>query len=135
MLIAAFFSRVGIPLDRDRLLRDLLLVHRVKMHVVSTETDDLLVLDKIDFSGIFQYRRHIRRDKAAILILPHDQRTILSDRKDLIGMVCEQDPKCIGSLHAVHDFCDRLQRISVVIIIEQMRQHFRVRIGDKPVSL
>ena len=133
MLITALLGGVGIPLDRDRLLGDLLLVDSIKMHMVGAETDHLLIFDKIDLSGIFQYRRHIRSDKAPFLILPYDQGTVLSDCKDLIRVFREHDPERIGALHAMHDLGDRLERISLVVVVDQVRQHLRVRVRDKSV--
>ncbi len=135
MLIAALLGSVGIPLDRDWLFVDLLLVDCIEVHMVGAQAHYFLILYKINFSGIFQYRRDIRRNKAPILILPHDQRTVLSDCKDLIRVVCKQDPKRIGSLDTVHDLRDGFEWISLVIIVDQMCQYFCICIGDKLVTL
>ena len=135
MLIAALLRSVGIPLDCDRLLGELLLIHGIEMHVVSAQADHFLIFDEINLSGILEQRRHIGRDKASILVLPDYERAVLPDCKDLVGVLCKQNAQRIGPLHAVHHLCDRLERISFIIIVNQMRQHLRVRVRDKGVAL
>ena len=131
MFIAALFCRIRIPLNRDRLFRNLLLINSVEMHMVRTQTDNLLILNKINLSRVFQNRRHIRCNKAPILVLTDNQRTVLADRKHLVRMVCKQNAQRIGTLHTMHNLCNRLERIPLIIIVNQVRQNFRVGVRCK----
>ena len=135
MLIPCLLSSAGIPVNKDRLLRSLLLVHRIEVHVIRPQAHHLLIIHIINFPGIFQNRRHIRSDKAAFLILPYNQRGILSGRENLVGTVRKKNAQRIRAFHTVKHLCDRLKRIPFIIVIKQMGQHLRIRLRHKMIPL
>ena len=49
-------------------------------------------------------------------------------------MISENDTQCIRSFHSMHDLCNGLKRITCIIIIQQMSDHFRICIRDKLIS-
>ena len=53
MLIAAFFRRIDIPLDRFGFFLYDLTVHIKKFNIFLGKSCNLLIFDKIYFSGIF----------------------------------------------------------------------------------
>ena len=135
MLVAALFRRIHIPVDVSGFLFNGLLVHIEKLHGVLFHTDDLFIFNEIYIPGILQYRRHIRRDDASVLCVPNDQRAVLADRIELLWMIFEHDPKGIRPLHTMHDLDNRLKGIALIIVIQKMGDHFRVRIRHKLISL
>ena len=50
------------------------------------------------------------------------------------GKILEDDPKRIGPFHTVHDLCDRAQRVSVIVIVKQVRNDFGVCVRDKLIA-
>ena len=52
MLIAGLLRRAGIPVDGHRCFRDLLLVHRIKVHMIRPQTHHFLIVHVVYLSGI-----------------------------------------------------------------------------------
>ena len=120
MLISAFFCRIYIPFNMDRLLLNPLFVHIKEFHGILLHADDLFIFDKIHVSGVLQYCRHVRSDNAPIRRMSHDQRAVLAHCIKFVRKVFEDDTKRIRPFHAVHDLCDRTEGITVIVVIKQM---------------
>ena len=121
-----------------------LLLHRLEVHVEEVDVrlgqaDDLQIVDVIDVPGVLEDGRHIRGDEGARLAAAHDQRTVLTDRKDRIRNVHEEDTQRISAADAVHHLNDGLQRILLtvllIIILQQYRHDLRVGLGLELVAL
>ena len=134
MLVSGLFRRFRIPVDGNGLLFQFLRVHVVNMEAFRRQAHDLLIFNISHGSGITQDSGNVGSDKAAVRILPHNERAVLSYGKQLAGKIREQDPKRIGALHPVQHFGDGRHGISLIIIVQHMRQNFRIRLGNKMIS-
>ena len=67
--------------------------------------------------------------------MPHNHRAVLAHCIDLIRMFLKNNPQRIGSFHSMHRFGNRLQRIPLVITVQQMRHHLRIRLRYKLIPL
>ena len=69
--------------------------------------------------------------------MAYDQRAVFADGIKFFRVIPENDPQRIGAFHPVHDLCHGLQGIALIIIIQQVGDHFRIRLGYKhiPVAL
>ena len=135
MFIPALFRRIYIPVNMGRVFLDRLLIHIIKFHGICCHADDLFIFNEINISCVFQDCRYIGCDNTSPLCMTDDQGTVLSHGIKLIRMILKQNTKGIGSLHPVHDLCDRLKRISFIIVVQQMGDHFGICIGYKFIPL
>ena len=63
VLIARLLRRLGIPVNHDRLLRHLFLIHGEEAQSVPAQSRNLLIFHIIHLPGIFQDRRNVGCDK------------------------------------------------------------------------
>ena len=107
-LIAAFFRSVNIPFNCGGRFLQLLLINIVEGNVILCHADNLFIFNKIYISGVFQHCRNIGGDQIAHAASSHDERTVFPHCIEFIRLITEHDAQCIGTFHAVHNFCDRL---------------------------
>ncbi len=131
MLITALLCGIHIPLDPHGLLFNGLLVHIEEPHLILCHKDDLFIFNKINVPRVLQDCRDVRGKDAAVIHMPYDQRAVLAHGIQLARMIPEKDAKRIRALHPVHDLGDSAQRVSVIIIVQQMRDDLRIRVRDK----
>ena len=135
MVIAAFLRSFQIPGNLCGFFFDLFTVNIIKMKGICSQLHDFLIFDKVYGSRMMENGRYIRCHKVAGLSLACNERTILSCRIHLIGMILEQDSQRIGALYPMHHSGNRFQRISFIIVIQQVCYHFGVRVGHKRIAL
>ena len=84
------------------------------------------IADIINSSGLIQDRRNIRSDKASVLALSNDQRTVLAGCKQFARIVLENNTKCIRTADTEHCSGDCFQRGSgfLIVVIYQLHSHF-----------
>ena len=131
MLISAFFCCIGIPLNMLRSFLDFFFIYIEKLHRIFFHTYNLFIFYKIYISCIFQHCRNIGCDHTSVFCLSHDQRTVFSHCIKFIRMILEHDPKCIGPFYSMHYLCNRLQRVSLIIVIQKMCQYFGICLRHK----
>ena len=134
MLITGLFRRFRVPVDGYGLLLQLLCIHVVNMKAFRREAHDLLILNVGYGSGITQDRWHIGSDEAAFPVLSHNQWAVLSHREQLPGKIRKKDAEGIGAFHPVQHLGDGLHGISLIVIIQHVGQHLRIRFGDKMIA-
>ena len=66
--------------------------------------------------------------------MSYDQRAVLPDSVELIGMLLKNDTESIRTFHPVHDLRHCFQWISLVIIIQKVCDHLRICLRYKLVS-
>ena len=77
VLITALFRCIRIPINPHGLLGKLFFIYGIELKVILAQHRYFLILHVVHGSGILQNGRHIGSDKAAAVILTHDQRTVL----------------------------------------------------------
>ena len=131
MLIAGLFRGFRIPVNGHRLLLHFFLIHVVNMKAVGSQADDFLVFNIGHGSCVFQDCRDIGSDEAAFSVLPDDEGAVFSYRKQLPGKISEQDSQGVGAFHTVKDLGNGYHGILIIVIIQHMGEHFRIRFRNK----
>ena len=117
MLVATFFCCIDIPLDRPARLFNRFAIDVIKLNIILCQTCDLLVLDKVDITRIFEDRRHIGCDQITVCGLAYNEWCILAQCIDMIGVFCKDDSERIGAFHTVHHLCDRIDNVAICLFI------------------
>ena len=126
VLIAALLSSSCIPLDLHNVFLNLFTVDIVEMDLITGKLRNFKIADIINSSGLIQDRRNIRSDKASVLALSNDQRTVLAGCKQFARIVLENNTKCIRTADTEHCSGDCFQRSSgfLIVVIYQLHSHF-----------
>ena len=117
MLVAAFFCGIDIPFNRVARLFDRLSIAIIKPDIILCQTCNLLILDKVHITCIFEDRGHIGGNQIAVLGFANDERRILAQCIDMIRLLCKNDAERIRTLHAVHNLGDRIDDVTVCLFI------------------
>ena len=119
--VSLFYISANGVLNSLRLLMDLF-QHKVLIAALR----NFKIADIINSSGLIQDRRNIRSDKASVLALSNDQRTVLAGCKQFARIVLENNTKCIRTADTEHCSGDCFQRGSgfLIVVIYQLHSHF-----------
>ena len=134
MLISALLGCIHIPLNTHRLLFNRLLIYAEEFHGILFQPYDLFILNKIYIPRILKNCRNVRSNDASPRRVPYDQRTVLPDRIKFIRMIFKNNSEGIGPFHPVHDLCHGTKGIPIIIVIQKMRNNFRICLRNKRIS-
>ena len=138
MLIAALFRSLCVPFDGFHFLLDLVPVQVIKRNRPLGQPCKLQIADIIHVSGILENRRHVGGQIAFTAGYPDNHRAVFSGCIDLPGIILEHHRQCIGTpdpdqgmIQCVH----RGAQILLVVIVNQLDCHFRIRLGAEGIPL
>ena len=134
MLIAAFFRCIYIPFHSMHFFFNFFFINIVKCDLIFFQHCDFFILNIENISCVFQDRRHIGSDQIAFFSFSHYERAVFSKGKQLIREIFKQDSQGVGTVNTVHYFCNGIQRIAVIIVIQQMGHYFRICIRYKMIA-
>ena len=120
MGITALFGSVHIPLDMLDLMGDALAVGIHDSHSILGKDRKLPLAQSEDVPRMLKYSRNIGCNEVFAIAQSDYQRTVLSERHYLPGIITEQYSYCIGTLQQYFGFAHRVNRISAVIVIDKL---------------
>ena len=95
VIIAALFCRRDIPCDMINLFRDFLAVYIIQLYAVIFQHGNFICFQQIIISGVFQQGGNIGCDIIFALAQTNQQRAVLSDCNQCIGMICTHNAQSV----------------------------------------
>ena len=135
VLISAFFRGFRIPLDLHHFLLDFFPVDIIEMDLIFAQLRDLHVPDIVDIPRPVQDRGHIGSDQAAGLILPDDERAVLSRCEKPSRAVLKHHAERIGAADTQHCPCQGFKGRTclLIVIIHQLDCDLSICLGVEAV--
>ena len=131
VLVAAFFRSGDVPLDALRLLLDRIHVLVEELDALPGEHGDLLVLQPVDVPGAGEDGRHIGGDVVLPFSDADDERAVFPHGEELLRAVGADDAQSVAALHPGDHLPDGLQHVALVVVLQHLGHHFRVRLRDE----
>ena len=136
VLEAALLDLVERPIDAADAFRDTARVEVEHLVAVLREHAHLAVVQVHDLSGVLQDRRGVARDVVLVVTEADEQRTAVPRADDLVGVAARDDGNPVRALNQVERVDHAVfERVAIHRRLDQMREHFRVRLGLEGVPL
>jgi len=138
VLIAALFRRFRVPGDLGQRQLLFIPVQVIEGHLSGYDPGGQQVFHIIDLPGVFQQGRNIGGQIRVLLRDPDDQGGILPGGIDFPGIIAEHDRQGIASPNPDHHPGEGVHRsdfVFVVVIVDQLDHHFRIRVAVEPVAM
>ena len=138
VLISALFGTLRIPIDVDLAFVDDIAVEIVERGLARLQARHLQVVDIVDVARMLEHGRHIGGKIGVLVRDTDDHRAVLAGDIDLIGMIRKEDRKGISSPHAHHclgECIDGPHFIFFIVVIYELDEHFRVRLGIEGIAV
>ena len=135
MCVTALFSCRNVPVGNLYLLFYDILVHIIKCYTVCSDIRNFSGFKQIVFSCVFNYRCDIGRDKHFALSLADYQRTFFSCREYAVFVFSEHYAERISALYISNCPDYSINRVAVVVVVEQLCDSFRIGLAFKAVAL
>ena len=138
VLIAALFGALCIPIDMDLAFVDDVAVEIIERGLTRLQARHLQVVDVVDVARMLEHGRHIGGKIGVLVRDTDDHRAVLAGDIDLIGIVRKEDGKRVCSPHAHHRLGERIDGphfIFLIVVIYELDEHFRVRLGIEGIAV
>ena len=138
VLIAALFGALCIPIDMDLAFVDDVAVEVIECGFPRLQARHLQIVDIVDVARMLEHGRHIGGKIGVLVRDTDDHRAVLAGDINLIGIVRKEDGKGISSPHAHHRLGERVDGphfIFFIVVIYELDEHFRVRLGIKGIAV
>ena len=109
------------------------LFHRFQQEVIDLDAlagkdSDLAVFHVGHVPSVLNEGGHVAGHHVKPIAVAQHQRTVLSGGNELLWMLRADDAQAVGAFDAVEHLLDGVQDVSPIVVVQQLRHHFGIRI-------
>ncbi len=132
--IAALLDLLEVPRDLVDRLVDVGVLEVAHQVPVARQGDHLAVVEIDDATRVPHDRRRVAGHEQLAVVDPDQQRAAHAGGHDLVGAVEREDDEAVRALYVAQRRADRVAEIAVVLLLDQVRDHFRVGLALEHVA-
>ena len=134
-LVAALDGALVVPVDRlDLLVLDLAFI-REEARAFGRDRDDLAVLDQLHPARLLEERGNRGCQEHLAFPDADDERALMARADEEIGMVVMDNDEGEVPFELAIDGAHGLQEIAFVVVLDQVHDHLRIRLGAEAMAL
>ncbi len=118
-----------VPGDLRQLFGDSFSLEIIDFDRVPGENRDVSIFQEVHIFGVFEQGGNVRGDEVLSLANPDHEGAVLARSDQNIRTILVDDSQGVSPSHPFQGFVYRPQKISPVVEIDEMRNHFRVGLG------
>ena len=100
----------------------------IDLDALAGEDGDLAVLHVGHVPGVLDEGGHVAGHHVEPVAVAQHQRTVLPGGDELFGMLGADDAQAVGAFDAVEHLLHGVQDVPLIVVVQQLGHHFRVRI-------
>ncbi len=134
-LVAALFGALVVPVELDRLVRDLGAVTAREGRSGGRDLDDVAVIGELHEAGLTQERRCVRGEEHLTPADTDDERCLVPGRDEHVRVVVVDDDEGEVALELVECLPHRLGEVAFVVALDQVHDRLRIGFGGEGMTL